>query len=30
MGRFTAGEIVTDFLLRGGAVRRVSIGRVLD
>jgi hypothetical protein len=29
-GRFTAGEIVTDFLLRGGAVRRVSIGRVLD
>ncbi len=29
-GRFTAGEIVTDFLLRGGKVRRVSIGRVFD
>jgi hypothetical protein len=29
-GRFTAGEIVTDFLIRNGAVRRVSIGRVFD
>ena len=29
-GRFTAGEIVTDFLLHGGTVRRVSIGRVFD
>jgi len=29
-GRFTAGEIITDFLLRGGTVRRVSVGRVLD
>ena len=29
-GRFTAGEIVTDFLIRGGTVRRVSVGRVID
>src|SRR5215218_1654251 len=29
-GRFTAGEIITDFLLRGGTVRRISVGRVLD
>ena len=29
-GRFTAGEIITDFLLRGGKVRRVTVGRVLD
>jgi len=29
-GRFTAGEIITDFLLRGGKVRRISVGRVLD
>ena len=29
-GRFTAGEILTDFLLRGGKVRRVAVGRVLD
>lgn len=29
-GRFTVGEIVTDFLIRGGTVRRVSIGRVFD
>ena len=29
-GRFTAGEIITDFLIRGGKVRRVSVGRVLD
>ena len=29
-GRFTAGEIITDFLIRNGKVTRVSIGRVLD
>ena len=29
-GRFTAGEIITDFQLRNGKVRRVSVGRVLD
>jgi hypothetical protein len=29
-GRFTAGEIVTDFMLRGGRVTRVSVGRVID
>jgi hypothetical protein len=29
-GRFTAGEIVTDFLIRNGRVTRVSIGRVFD
>jgi len=29
-GRFTAGEIITDFQLRGGKVRSVSVGRVLD
>jgi hypothetical protein len=29
-GRFTVGEIITDFQLRGGKVRRVSIGRVFD
>jgi hypothetical protein len=29
-GRFTAGEIVTDFLIRGGTVRRVAVGRVID
>jgi hypothetical protein len=29
-GRFTAGEIITDFLLRGGTVRRVTVGRVID
>ena len=29
-GRFTAGEIVTDFLIRNGKVTRVSIGRVFD
>ena len=29
-GRFTAGEIITDFQLRGGKVRRVAVGRVLD
>jgi len=29
-GRFTAGEIITDFLLRGGTVRRITVGRVLD
>ena len=29
-GRFTAGEVITDFLIRGGKVRRVSIGRVFD
>ena len=29
-GRFTAGEIITDFQLRRGTVRRVSVGRVLD
>lgn len=29
-GRFTIGEVITDFQIRGGKVRRVSIGRVLD
>ena len=29
-GRFSAGEIVTDFMLRGGKVRRVSVARVID
>jgi hypothetical protein len=29
-GRFTAGEIITDFLLRGGTVRRVTVGHVID
>jgi hypothetical protein len=29
-GRFTVGEIITDFQLRGGKVRRVAIGRVFD
>ena len=29
-GRFTVGEIITDFQLRGGKVRRVVVGRVLD
>jgi hypothetical protein len=29
-GRFSAGEIITDFLIRNGKVTRVSIGRVLD
>ena len=29
-GRFTAGEIITDFLIRNGKVSRVSIGRVFD
>ncbi len=29
-GRFTVGEVVTDFLIRNGKVTRVSIGRVLD
>ena len=29
-GRFTAGEIITDFQLRGGTVRRVAVGRVMD
>ena len=29
-GRFTAGEIITDFLLRKGRVTRVTVGRVLD
>jgi hypothetical protein len=29
-GRFTAGEIITDFQLRGGKVRRIAVGRVLD
>ena len=29
-GRFTAGEIITDFLIRGGTVRRITVGRVLD
>jgi hypothetical protein len=29
-GRFTVGEIITDFLIRDGKVRRVSIGRVFD
>ena len=29
-GRFTAGEIITDFLLRNGKVIRVTVGRVID
>ena len=29
-GRFTVGEIITDFQLRDGKVRRVAIGRVFD
>ena len=29
-GRFTAGEIITDFQIRGGTVRRVTVGRVID
>jgi hypothetical protein len=29
-GRFTAGEIITDFLIRNGRVTRVSVGRVID
>ena len=29
-GRFTAGEVITDFLIRNGKVTRVSIGRVFD
>ena len=29
-GRFTVGEIITDFLIRNGKVTRVSIGRVFD
>jgi hypothetical protein len=29
-GRFTAGEILTDFLIRDGRVWRVSVGRVID
>ena len=29
-GRFTVGEIVTDFVIRNGRVTRVSIGRVFD
>jgi hypothetical protein len=29
-GRFTAGEIITDFVIRGGTVRRASVGRVID
>ncbi len=29
-GRFRAGEIVTDFLLRSGKVSRVTVGRVID
>jgi hypothetical protein len=29
-GKFTVGEVITDFLIRGGTVRRVSIGRVFD
>ncbi len=29
-GRFTAGEIITDFLLRRGKVVRVTVGRVID
>ena len=29
-GRFTVGEVVTDFLIRNGKVTRVSIGRVFD
>ena len=29
-GRFTAGEIVTDFSIRNGKVTRVAVGRVID
>ena len=29
-GRFTVGEIITDFQIRNGKVTRVSIGRVFD
>ena len=29
-GRFTVGEVITDFLIRNGKVTRVSIGRVFD
>jgi hypothetical protein len=29
-GRFRAGEVVTDFLIRGGKVTRVTVGRVFD
>jgi hypothetical protein len=29
-GRFTAGEIITDFLIRNGRVTRVTVGRVID
>ena len=29
-GRFSAGEIITDFQLRNGKVRRVAVGRVID
>ena len=29
-GRFTVGEIVTDFVIRNGKVTRISIGRVFD
>ena len=29
-GRFTAGEIITDFMIRNGRVWRVSVGRVID
>jgi hypothetical protein len=30
LGVFAAGRVVTDFFLRGGRVRRVVVGRVLD
>ena len=29
-GRFEAGERITDFLIRRGTVRRVSVGVVID
>ena len=29
-GRFTIGEVITDFQIRNGKVTRVSIGRVFD
>ena len=29
-GRFTAGEIITDFHVRDGKVRRVVVGQVID